>query len=626
MAKRRKKKSQHTLSGNSLPLKNEISFSLLGFALLTAVIALLVYLPSLDSDFVYDARKEIIEEGFITSLSNLSAVLSLKVLGMNLMLSDRPGQLLYLMIIAAFSGRDPFGYHLCSVILHAVNAGLLFYMLQHLARLEVTSDLTNRETKIRLAAAVATLLFSLHPLAVESVSEVSYSSSLLVTAFTLLALWLGSFFQPQDRGRRVPVGVLAAGCCLAAVMCKESGIAAAVLLGCYWWLYRRQEAKHPWLLFLTGAGLSCVFFLIARFVLAPPGGGEIPYIGGSFERVFVIQPRLWAFMMGKIVCPLGLSADYTPVDQLGLSTPVSIALLVAVVGLQIWLACRSRLAALGVSTYWVGLATVSNFMPLFRPLADRFYYLPLCGVAMELVAILVLLMKWPRSFWLGTSLLAAFTVWFGCLSIQREAVFANNLSLWTDTLKVNPRSAVAEAGLGWELYQKGDLNGAIVRYQKALELNSRIPEAYNNLGLAYYQLGRWDDALLNYQRAETLDSSTSQIPNNIGLVLEQKGKPDEAILEFQKALAINPHFVEAHNNYGMALADEGRFGEAAAQYREVLQSEPDLAETHNNLGIVLAKMGQVQEAATEFQEALRLKPEYETARTNLAKLQSLPAR
>ena len=60
-----------------------------GIPFLLALVAFAVYGPSLQSDFASDARLEI-DEGFVTSLSNLPAVFSLKVLGMHLMLSDRP--------------------------------------------------------------------------------------------------------------------------------------------------------------------------------------------------------------------------------------------------------------------------------------------------------------------------------------------------------------------------------------------------------------------------------------------------------------------------------------------------------------------------------------------------------
>lgn len=104
----------------------------------------LVYWPSLNSDLVYDAREEILQEGFITSLSNLPAVLSLKVLGMHLILGNPPGQLLYMMLIASICGREPFGYHLCNNLLHAANVALLGGQSAALAIVQRSGDRTRQ--------------------------------------------------------------------------------------------------------------------------------------------------------------------------------------------------------------------------------------------------------------------------------------------------------------------------------------------------------------------------------------------------------------------------------------------------------------------------------------------------
>ena len=143
MMKRSRKKSpppQTAPRAGSIPegyppeskLKTLLAAAAIPLAL--AAVTFLAYGPSLGSDFIYDARKEILEEGFITSLSNLPAVLSLQVLGMNIMLEDRPGQLLYMMLNAAVWGREPFGYHLCSNLLHATNVALLFVRVAPLDR------------------------------------------------------------------------------------------------------------------------------------------------------------------------------------------------------------------------------------------------------------------------------------------------------------------------------------------------------------------------------------------------------------------------------------------------------------------------------------------------------------
>jgi tetratricopeptide (TPR) repeat protein len=588
-------------------------------ALLLALVTFLVSWPSLKSDFVYDAHKEIIDEGFITSFSNLPSVLSLKVLGMNLMLADRPGQLLYLMLIAAVSGKEPFAYHLCSNLLHAANVALLFLLLKRLSTAE-TTGLTKGDTwKILTATAAVTLIFALHPLSVESVAEVSYSSSLLVTVFTLLALLAATFFHPEKKQTALLAGSLGTLCAFAAVTAKESGIAVAILLVIYWFLYRRQESKGPWLWFLVAASTVSVFFLAIRFSCARPDQEHLSYLGGAFSQVFFIQPRLWVFMMGKLIWPMHLSADYTPVDQIGPPTSLALAILAVVIVLQSWLLRKSRLGALGVAIYWAGLATVSNFVPLYRPLADRFYYLPMVGVTLQLLALLLITLPSPRIFFGIMAPLCVALLPLTAFTLQREAVFADDFSLWSDTLQVNPLSAVAQSGLGWALYQKGQLDEAISHYQKAIEINPDMAEAYNNLGLALYQKGQWDDAIAQYQKAQDLNPDTAQIPNNIGLALAQKGRLDEAIVQYQKALAINPNFAETHNNLGMVLAQEGRLDDAVIQYRKVLEIVPDQAETHNNLAIVLAQQGQMTQAIAEFQMAVDLKPDYLTAQNNLAK-------
>ena len=284
-----------------------------------AAVAFLVYWPSLKSDFVYDARIEILEEGFVTSLSNLPAILSLKVLGMNLVLADRPGQLLYLMFNAAIWGREPFGYHLSSNALHAANVALLFVLLRRLMANELIERTGSDALKAQMALVAATLIFALHPIATESVAGVSFSSDLLVTFFTLVALLAATFFRPVSSRLAWLTGGLGAFCAFTSVTCKESGLATALLLIVYWFLFRRGEPKAPWLWFLGSATVLTAIFLAARFLFVRPGAVPLHYLGGSFSQVFLIQPRLWAFMMAKLVWPVQFSADYTLENVAGLS-------------------------------------------------------------------------------------------------------------------------------------------------------------------------------------------------------------------------------------------------------------------------------------------------------------------
>ena len=551
MAKRSKKKkairngvsssAPSLASSESLPKSFfRTRFSAIGVPLLLAAVAFFAYWPSLKSDFVYDARPEILEEGFITSISNVPAVLSLKVLGMNLMLGARPGTLLYLMLNAAIWGKEPWGYHLSSNLLHAANVALLFVLLRRLIATEATGMDRSNVLKVQLAAAVAALIFALHPIATESVAEVSYSSSLLVTFFTLLALLAATAFRPGDFRATMITGIIGTFCTFASVASKESGITAALLLIVYWFLFRRHEAKGPWLWFLGAATVATALFLAARFSFAPPSEGSLNYLGGSFSQVVLTQPRLWVFMMGQLLWPAHLSADYTQQNLGDLSTPFAIAVLVIVVGLQAWLAFKSQTGALGVAMYWLGLATVSNFIPLYLPMADRFYYLPLAGMATQLLASLLILLKSRRGFWIVLALLTGALLPLLLLTMTRETVFSDEFSLWSDTHRASPYSSHAEYGLAMHFHAQGKNELAFASLSKAIELNPTFAPPYLNRGDLKAEENDLPGAIADYSQAIRLD------PRNVvaycyrGYAYYTDGELQNALLDFRKSLAIAP--------------------------------------------------------------------------------------
>jgi tetratricopeptide (TPR) repeat protein len=623
--------------------------------LLLAMVTFLVYWPSLSSDFVYDDRAEILEEGFITSLSNLPDVLSLKVLSMHLMLAGRPGQMLYLMLIAAVSGKEPFGFHLCSNLLHAANVALLFILLRRLVRMESSGLQNGNGWKAQIAAAAAALLFALHPIAAEPVCDVSYSSDLLVAFFTLTALLAATAFRPEHARSAIVTGIVATLAALASVSCKESGLATPLLLVVYWWVFRRGEGRGAWLGFLSSAMAASALFLGARFLFAAPNPQHVDFLGGSFAQVFWIQPQLWVFMLGKLVWPVQFSVDYRLEEVTGFAPPFALAILIVFVLLQAWLAANSRLGTLGVAIFWAGLMTVSNFIPLFCPVADRFYYLPLAGVAMQLLALIVMTWRSGWGFWPAVAPLLGALVPLTLLTLAREQVFANELALWTDTIQVSPRSSIGHMNVGNALLASGRVDQAITEFKRALEINPNYAEAHYNLGNALFGKGQLDEALAQYQRAAETKPTFALAHYNLGIALLQKGRADEAIIQFQAALALHPNaeahnnlgnaFLQKHqpdnaiaeyqkalemdptdagayNNLGNALLQKSEVGDAIIQYQKAVDLSPNFAEIRENLGVALLQKGRGTEAIAQFEEALRLKPGYTDAQNNLVKAQA----
>src|SRR5689334_3439485 len=69
-------------------------------------------------------------------------------------------------------GMNPMGYHLSSSLIHAGNAAVYYFLSLRLLRLAVPSSSALAQLPYGLAAGVAALLFSLHPLRVETVAWV----------------------------------------------------------------------------------------------------------------------------------------------------------------------------------------------------------------------------------------------------------------------------------------------------------------------------------------------------------------------------------------------------------------------------------------------------------------------
>lgn len=582
--------------------------------LLLVFVTFLVYAPSLRSDFVLDARAEI-NEGFITSLSNLPKILSLKVLGMHLMLSDRPGEMLYLMLNAGLWGKTPFGYHLSSVLLHATNAALLFVLLRRLAVMEV-GPVRIDFVKVQIALATATLIFALHPIMTESVAEVSFSSNLLVTFFTLLGLLAATAFWPDDR-KRLIAGGMGTLCAFGAVLTKESGMAVALLLIVYWFLFRRRDTKGPWFLFL-GTALAvtaAVMFTILRFAVS--GQVHLDYLGGSFGQVFVIQPHLWVFMLGQLLWPTHLVAEYTLVDMNLPSTPVALAALAVVLASQTWLVLHSRIGALGVAMWWLGLATVSNLLPLFCVLADRFYYLPLAGAAMQLAAVFILLLRLGRGYGLAVGITLATIPFLIGLTVTRQAVFSNEASLLADTLQKSPHAYGPHYSRGVALIQQGRLNEAADELEQAVTVGSKDSSNYVCLGLIDECRGESDEAIIQFQKALALNPRNSEAHCDLGISLCQQARFEEGIEQFREALSLDPSDVSAHMNLGLALVQKGQGPSGIDQLRIALQLDPDSVQAHYGLGNALAQEGRPDLAAEQFWDVLRIKPDHVEASMNL---------
>jgi tetratricopeptide (TPR) repeat protein len=455
------------------------------------LLASALYSPSLRSQFVYDADVQIgNDDNLIHDRSNLSAVLTLRVMRRDVLDFNRPVHLLVLMIDSMIWGRDPFGYHLTSILLHAANGGLLCYLLaRYLAGAGVTG------TVAAISAGAGAVIFAVHPVNTEAVAEPSYREDLLATFFILLTLLAATHYRPQRSSRNIAIGAGCVVCAFLAIASKESGIAAAALLWVYWWLMRRRERFAGWTALLIAASVAAGLFTAARFMLEPQTSviyrAKPPILGGSVMGLVQSQPRIWALYFANLLWPVNLSADYTAFSIRGIGPRVAWPVVASVVAAQAWLAYKSRAAAMGVAIFWLALLPASNLLPMYRPIADRYLYAPMAGVAC-LAALGVASTwrwRWPRAGVTAVVIIAG--VALAMLTINRQRVFHHSAALWRDTLVKNPASHTATDNLAFALLDEGKFKEAIGWWKETDRLTGGgEAEAYAGAALAFEALGR----------------------------------------------------------------------------------------------------------------------------------------
>ncbi|MEO6053719.1 MAG: tetratricopeptide repeat protein [Chthoniobacterales bacterium] len=485
MSRKRAKNAKTTAALADFAVWNTLKFAL-GIALLT----FLLYVPSLKSDFVYDAEYQVLNNDYIHTPSNFAEVISLRVLNRDVLDNNRPVQLLSLMLNSLCFGQRSFGYHLTNILIHCINATLLVILL---------TELFGATRRSRVAIACGVLVFALHPVNVEVVAEVSSREDALAALFILTGLLLAVKFSVVNERTKwfYAAGTLFAF--LLAVGSKETGVAAPFLLGLYWLLYKRGERSRDWAVFITCAFFVVGAFIFARFAFQPQMVKTFvqapTYLGGSFAKVFLYEPRIWAFLIHNIFWPFHLSADYVVKDMAWISLPAALVTLALFVSAQFGLAWKNKVALFGVVLFWLALAPASNFIPLFRPAADRFLYLPMVGLALSVSALLFLVYG-NRNLYRSLVVICVLSLCvMAGLTWKRQAVFSNSLNLWRDTIVKSPFSIIAENNLGYTLMDHGNYAEAITAFERSLQISKGgFPDSWLGASIAFEKLGRSSDA------------------------------------------------------------------------------------------------------------------------------------
>lgn len=572
-------------SFNSLIDDSEVSSKIYIIAFLAIfLVALLNFSNVVSGNFVADDMPYIVENEIIHTLFNPDILFSKEHLSRGFVKFNnyRPIYFFALSLEYYLFGLDPFPYHLINIFLHTINSFLLYY-------------LTLKYTNKKILAILSTLIFVVHPIHTEAVSNIIGLSELLTAFFLLLAIW--SYSNSKTLNFYYFFSLI---CYLFGIMSKESGVVLPgiiILLDVCSSSLNSNNFKSK-LFYYIGYLLTFLGYLALKISIRGSivNSKQLVFTEGNvLERIYTMSLVFLEYFR-LLIWPNKLVAFYDifliPIVKTPTFQVVSaLSLILALLFTGLILIKYEKITAFSILFFFGTMSVVSNiFFDLGVIMAERFLYFPSISICLLFgLGLYYLINKGNTLKLVGVSL-----SFFIICSMTVRTYFRNLDWLTQDSVREaflrdapsSPRNAVMQQDKIVQLFDKGQVN-------EAIELAQKIVRDYPNYALAHHKLGK---------------------------MLQSIGKDKEALEYFRNASNLRPDNLEMRISYALSLLNTGALSEAKIELETIIQINPNLAETHNYLGIIYLNLGLYPQAKSEFQKSLSLDPNYKAAETNLFKL------
>lgn len=527
-------------------------------------------------------------------------------------------------------GSNPAGYHVVTVITHAISAVLLWRVF----------------VRLRIPGAwPAAAVFAIHPVCVATVAWISEQKNTWALLFYLLTLHCFLSFDDRVAGaaiQRRKWYVLALIVFVCALWCKGSVVVLGPILLLVIWWRRRCVTKRdilavlPFFMLGFGEGLLTIWFqnhnAINDGLVARPE---------FLERLAAAGWVFWFYLL-KSWWPLNLMAIYPQwhIDPRAWTSYVPDAALIAVFVLA-WSYRKKwgRSVLFGLGAFSVSLFPVLGFFRMsfqaYSRVADHLQYLALpCSVALAIGGAVYCLemfknrLRLPRLIGPVTALCLIALI---CVVSQsRLSVYQTDASLWRDAVKKNPDSWVSQTslgmvyvaqnqfqmardafarvlkarpdyknamvGMGQALDGLGDHDAADKYYEEALQINPSFVMAWNSWGMNLVSRRRFNDARHAFESALQYQPDNPEVLQNLGALYDETGDGDHALAYFEKAAAVDPAFVGLLDRYGNDLVSEGKIDQGIVALRSARRLNPKDVSVLEHLSNALVQKGEIDEA------------------------------
>lgn len=157
---------------------------------------------------------------------------------------------------------------------------------------------------------------------------------------------------------------------------------------------------------------------------------------------------------------------------------------------------------------------------------------------------------------------------------------------------------------------KGDTEGALAIYKKAVEAFPENSDLLSVLGLLHLQIGDTQKAFEHLGNAMTYDSQNVKAIMGAGSIIQDHGDFDVALTKYRVAAAVTPESHALWNNIGMCFFGKKKYVAAISCLKRAHYLAPFEWRTCYNLGLAHLTMHQYASAFHFISAAINLKPKF----------------
>ena len=660
----RKKRYSEEHQIKQSPIEKDISsiiagkYAFLAAFLLITVVTFLVYSNTFSSSFHFDDTTSIVENRSIRNLNNFYPPSGTRYIG-------------YLSFALNYyaGGLEVFGYHFVNIIIHIINALLVWWLVVLTFRTPFIKQAPIDGSQLaKYIAITSSLLFAIHPIQTQAVTYIVQRFASLATLFYILSLALyikSRLLSPSPlegegrgegslRGRRPKqffFYLLSLFSAILAMKTKEISFTLPFLVILYEFMFFTPRPSIPHKEGgIGGVGIASPSPSSLR--------GQSHKQSQPLRRGFSVPKRflyLLPYLLTMLIIPLSIIGTDKPLgDIVGELRGATYE--VEDISRKVYLLTQFRVITTYIRLLFLPINQNLDYdYPLSHSLFEIGTFLSFLLLIMIFILAIYLFIR-SRSTRNTYSLLASFGIfWFFItlsvessiipirdviyehrvylpsvgfiVAISAAAFYSINYARERLGIKISllPATIILLLVTGFPLsiaaYKRNFIwKNEVVLWKDVISKGPGNARGYNNLGDAYYKTGLLNEAIGEFTKALQIAPEYVDAIYNLGAVHHDKGNIIKAVEQYEKAHKIAPEHIDALYNLAIVYQNQGNVLKAIEYYEKAHKIAPDLADILDNLAFAYATTGRMQEAEITYQKLLKLEPNWPDIHYNLGLL------